>query len=221
MVVLGVAIAAVAGDVYAKRMSFRVSDPVHRDVVTFVSNAAMEKVVGSTSVVSGEIAVDLDAVGREPVAAFRVDLRSLKTRIQRRDEDMRRDYLETDNYPEIRFRLRAGTDAPTGAVVAGIPFEFKAVGDVSLHGVTRQEAVDIRAVFWPESDQTRKRLPGNLLRIEATFDLLLSNYEIEIPQLVVLRVDDRVHVSVDVLASDASPDDLARLNPCNPCGSPH
>lgn len=202
----------------AEPVTFRVLDPLGRNVVMFESRAAMETIVGTTNRVSGTVRVDPEDVLSSTAAEFEVDLTALDTGIPRRNRDMREQYLETDRFPKIRFRLDRVVEAGQARLPDGQPVPVRAVGTVHLHGATRQEEVALRVTYFREGERTRVRLPGNLLRIEGRFDLQLKDYNIPIPKLVVMRLDNRISVAVDIFATDAPPSALAKLNPCNPCG---
>lgn len=53
------------------------------------------------------------------------------------------------------------------------------------------------------------QLLGNLLRITTEFDVKLSDYKIERPQMVVLKVGEVARVNLDVFATDANPQKLS------------
>jgi hypothetical protein len=57
-----------------------------------------------------------------------------------------------------------------------------------------------------ESEATQARLPGDLLHIDVGTPILLSDFKVERPQFVILKVNDKVELRVDVFATTRYPD---------------
>jgi polyisoprenoid-binding protein YceI len=183
---------------------FRVMDPMGRNVVQFRTSAPLEDIVGTTSQIIGMVNVnpaDLKATG--PLAQFEVDLNSLKTGIDLRDRHMREQYLHTDRYPKAIFTLKNVKKASSDKLQPGKPVKLTAEGTFELHGVKKEIPVDVLVTYVPESKETMGKLPGNLIRITSNFDVRLADYGIERPQMVLLKVGEVAHVTVDTFASDA------------------
>jgi polyisoprenoid-binding protein YceI len=203
----------------AQQTSFEIVDPLGRNVVMFESKAPMETIIGTTNKVAGEVVLDPRNLAGSSKVDIRVYLKQLDTGIERRNQDMRDQYLQTDRFPETRFRLLKIRSVLPGKLVDGKPVEIEATGMIDLHGVSREETVNLKATYLKASEQTRFRLPGNLLRIQGSFDLDLENYDIPIPKLVVMRLDNKITITLDVFATDAPDKALSAQDPCNPCGS--
>ncbi len=194
-------ICASSTSVFGETRRFTVDDPSNRNVVTFESRAPLERVIGSTHAVTGYFELDLADV-TSCRGILRVALDSLDTGIGLRNTQMRDHYLETKSFPEAVLAIERviGEAAP---VVAGEPFHVSLVGSFSLHGVTLPEEISIDAVYFPESEETRTKMPGNLLQVRATFDVLLGDYLIPVPKLVALQLDEIVRIHIDFTATDA------------------
>ena len=184
---------------------FVLSDPQERNVVTFESNAPLEKVVGTTRAIRGTVRLDPSDLSTCE-ASIRVALDSLSTGVLLRDNQMREQYLETRQYPYVSLAIGELKDAK-GGLIDGVKRDIVCPARVSLHGVTRVEDVAVTATYYEENPVTRAKLPGNLLRIHATFDLKLGDYEIPVPKLVALQLDETVRVAVDFTATDAPADE--------------
>ena len=59
--------------------------------------------------------------------------------------------------------------------------------------------------YLQESEQTRGVMPGNLLAFTAHFRIKLADYNIERPQMLVLKVGDEVDVDTVVRMTDSAP----------------
>ena len=106
-----------------------------------------------------------------------------------RDRTMRAEHLETAKYPMIEFWLFGVEDVRHDAQ----GWRFAAKGTLSLHGVTRQVVLPVRA-----------RPEGEAVRLTGKLPLSMSEYGIPIPRFLLLSVEDQVVVSFDVLARRAA-----------------
>jgi polyisoprenoid-binding protein YceI len=185
--------------------TFYVNDEAKRDVVTFTSKAPLETIVGTTGDVVGHIEVDLQDVKAATKGRFEVDLASLKTGIGLRDSHMREQYLETDKYPKTIFQLKRVVETDQNSLTHDTPVKMLVEGNFTVHGVTRTITVPLTISYIKESEETKPKLPGDLLHIVGTFDVLLSDYNIKRPQFVILKLDDKQVVNVDLFASTGSP----------------
>ncbi len=184
---------------------FYVNDETKRDIVTFTSKAPLETIVGKTGEITGFIEVDIEDLSKKPSAKFEVDLASVKTGIGMRDTHMREKYLETDKFPKAVFTLTGIKSGGTGKLENNQPVDLTLEGDFTVHGVTKKVEILVTATYMKETDDTKARLPGDLLHIVGTFDVYLTEHNIKRPQFVILKLDDRQKIDLDFFASTASP----------------
>ena len=197
---------------------FGIDDPRGRDVLTFDSKAPLEKIVGTTSKITGHIQVNPKDITKGLKAAFALDLASLKTGIDKRDEHMRDNFLETAKYPTAMLTIDKVTKASDKMLVDGKTLMVDAEGTLTLHGVKNTvQLKDITATYFDESEATKGRLPGDLLIINGGFSLNLPDYNIEVPQFIFLKLAETIKVSVDLAGSTATKGVANPCNPCNPC----
>ena len=84
---------------------------------------------------SGEIDIDREHPEKSSVVA-RIDVRSIDTRIQKRDDHLRSaEFFNVAKFPEITFKSRSVTR--TG------PQSGDIVGDLTMHGVTKEVVLDV------------------------------------------------------------------------------
>lgn len=192
---------AIRGVVCAEVQTFVVQESEKRNLVTFESQAPLERISGTTHAVRGEIRVD-----REDLSwcsgELRVRLNTLDTGIELRNKQMRNQYLETRLFPEVVFEVVKVISAEPTRLDPGVPSRIVLEGVVRLHGVERRERVEVDATYFPESEATRLKMSGNLLRVQARFDVILGDYDIPIPKLVALQLDENVRLLVDVTGTD-------------------
>lgn len=192
-----------SASIFAESQTFVANDSYGRNVVKFESKAPLETIIGTTNQIVGEIKVDLENILKEASARFEVDLASLKTGIELRDQHMREQYMETDKYPKAVFNLDRIIKASEKKLTDQKPVIISAEGTFELHGVKRKQQVKVKVTFFKEDETTKTRLPGDLLRIEATISFKLSDYNIKRPQFVLLKLDENIGVDLNVFASNA------------------
>ncbi len=183
---------------------FKVMDPMGRNTVQFRTSAPLEDIVGTTNQINGTINANPTNLKESgTLARFEVDLSSLKTGIGLRDTHMRDQYLHTNQYPKAIFTLKNIHKVSSKKLEPNKPVMVKAEGTFELHGIKKDIQVDAQVTYLPESKETMGKLPGDLIRLSTKFDVKLADYGIERPQMVLLKVGEIAHVSVDAFASNA------------------
>lgn len=120
---------------------YRVREQLAR--ISFRSDA-----VGSTRRVQGQIVFDGAGRVMTDVSRFVVDLASLQTDQDRRDNYVRRNTLVTDSFPTLTLVPRQLVGLPFPLPTAG-EHKFRMVTDMTLRGVTRPVTWDVTATFTP------------------------------------------------------------------------
>jgi len=144
--------------------------------------------VGTTETVSGTLVVNPDATIDAAQSKLTVDLRTIKSDQQMRDGYVQSRTLETEKYPMIEFvpRRAVGLPAP---LPAGMQAQagFQLIGDMTLHGVTKEVTWNIVATFG--NDQVAGR---------ATTTLLFTTFNISKPSLArIMSVDDKIELEIE------------------------
>src|SRR4029077_5047413 len=101
--------------------------------------------VGRTDKVTGSITVETSgSTTTWTAASLSVDMTSLASDKQRRDNRLRREGLETDAFPTATFKLTAPVGVP-GAALPGHPSDITLTGDLTIHGVTKSVQIPAKA----------------------------------------------------------------------------
>lgn len=188
----------------ATTKTFYVNDPKKRDVVTFTSKAPIETIVGKTADVAGFVTVNLDDIKSAPKARFEVDLTTLKTGIDMRDEHMRNNFLETAKYPKAVFELTKIDSASSNKLENQKEVSLVLEGNFSVHGITKSITIPATVTYFTETDETKARVEGDLVHIAANFNLLLGDYGIKRPQMLFMKLDETQNINIDMIGSTAS-----------------
>jgi len=150
--------------------------------VAFTSDAPLREFTGTSDKLHGLIDFDKNLLD------FYVDLNTLDTGVKLRDKHMRDNYLETKKYPFGEFTGNLADETTWQNLSENKPSPVVAVGMFTIHGVTK--SVNI------EGTLTKV---GSKLQLEATFDVLLSDYNIEKPSLLGYELAEEQHVQVTAL----------------------
>ena len=151
--------------------------------VKFISDAPMEDFEGVTPNIDGYVTWKGENMIDSSEIYIEVDLTTIDTGIGLRNRHMRDDYLETDKY---RYAIFTGTIDEVIKKESG-DFDVKATGTFKLHGVEKQ--LTATASVNPK---------GTLFVAETQFNVALTDYNIKIPQLMFMKIDENMDVRVNV-----------------------
>lgn len=124
----------------------------------------------------GELIEDQKTLSGELI----VDLTSLKTGIDLRDNHMKDKYLQVKDFPTAKLTI---TKMPIPEKLSG---EVKFSGEMEVHGVTKK----IEGMATLSSSE-------NGVTVKAEFPLKLSDYKIEIPSYKGITVAEKVKVKFE------------------------
>ena len=191
--------------------SFAVDDAWGRDTVQFRTTAPLEDIVGTTNQVSGVLKADRrNLTGPGTAARLEVDLGSIKTGIEMRDGHVAK-ALGADKAPVAVFTLERIKSASARSLEPNVPVDVVAEGTFELKGVRRKIEVPARITYVPKGGPFSQVRPGNFVKLVANFDVPLADYGVErTGPVLALQVGEAAHVTVTVLASDATPEEAAK-----------
>lgn len=178
------------------KQTFVFNDPNGRDTVTFMLDAPLEVINGLSNQVKGSITVE----GNKASGKLAVPVSSIKTGNETRDGHLQNEkWLDAAKYPDIIVEFK--DLALPAALEPNKPVKLKTQGKFTIHGVTREEPVEVTASYLKESEDTGKRAPGDLLRVRAKFQIPLESYKINRTGALILKVAEVADVSVDAWGS--------------------
>lgn len=112
-------------------------DPAHSAIEFSAKHLMITTVKGRLADARGAIIVD-EATPTNSSVKVEFDAKSIDTRSEQRDEHLRSaDFLDVEKFPTISFVSRrvVGASAQPGA-------RFQVVGDLTIHGVTKEVTLD-------------------------------------------------------------------------------
>lgn len=148
--------------------------------VEFLSKASLNEFTGKSSDLNGLIDLDKNLLD------FFVDLNTIKTGIGLRDRHMRENYLETKKFPYAEF---TGQINSPKELTKGQSIKVTATGKFKVHGIEREIEVP----------GTITLINENSIQLNATFKILLSDYQIAIPTIVFYELAEEQIVTINAL----------------------
>jgi polyisoprenoid-binding protein YceI len=140
--------------------------------------------VGRTPDVTGSLTIDGTTISATEIE---VDMTTLETDSDRRDGAIRNQAIETNEFPTSTFVLTEPIeldDVPE----EGTPIQVDAVGDLTLHGVTRQVTFPLEA-----------ELNGDVITVTGQLPVQFADYDIDKPTAaIVLSVEDNGVIEVQL-----------------------
>jgi polyisoprenoid-binding protein YceI len=132
--------------------------------------------VGRTPDVTGTLTLDGAQITAVEMSA---DLTTLQSDESRRDGQLKRQALETDQFPTATFSLTQPIDL--GSVPAdGQVIQATATGDLTIHGVTKSVEIPVEAL-----------LADNVVTVTGSIDIVFADYSISRPtSFAVLSIAD-------------------------------
>jgi polyisoprenoid-binding protein YceI len=151
--------------------------------ISFPSDA-----VGTTSAIEGNLSLDAQGRIRPSDSRFTVDLRTLRSDRDRRDNYVRRNTLETGRHPTAVF---------IPSEVRGLPFplpptgtaSFELIGDLTIRATTRRITWEATATF-----------NGQEVSVQAKTSFQFADFGLSIPRVAsVLSVEETIRLETDLL----------------------
>lgn len=110
-------------------------DPPHSSAQFSVRHLGISTVRGAFTKVSGSVQYDAANLGKSSIQ-ITIEAASVDTRVEMRDNDLRSpNYLDVQKYPTITFKSKK--------VEAAGPGKLKIIGDLTIHGVTKEVALEV------------------------------------------------------------------------------
>ncbi len=145
--------------------------------------------VGATDVVSGEISFNFTHPEQSTDGPITVDISTLKSDSGRRDNAIRRDWLESSKYPIATFTPTEIKGLPS-EYADGTELTFEIVGDLTIRDTTRSTTFSVTA-----------KLEGEKLTGTATTTILMSDFNFEAPDIAgILKAENEARLELKFVA---------------------
>lgn len=179
--------------------TFNFEDKYGRNQASFFSTTPLEDITGISNAVIGKATLNVSDI-KTLKGSISIPVSSLDTGIELRDEHLVSDnWMDAENYPNITFTIKSVGDIKSEA---DNKLNAKVTGDFTAHGVTKQVIADVTMTYLIESEQTKQRAPGDLLGVQAKFNINLSDYDIE-NMIIGQKVAEDIEININVVGSNA------------------
>ncbi|HET9659319.1 MAG TPA: YceI family protein [Thermomicrobiales bacterium] len=156
-----------------------------------LSGVGANTAVGSTKTIQGAFLFDADG-NPIPCSTIYVDVRTFESDSSRRDNYLRGNTLQSDQYPLAEFIVTSIEDFTMPA--DGEETTFTLVGNFTLHGVTKTMAWTVTA--------TKN---GDTLTGSAKTQFDMADFDIEKPIVgSVLSIEDTIQLEIDLVATNSA-----------------
>ena len=143
--------------------------------------------VGVTSAITGMMVVNADGTMMRDESKFVVDLTTLKSDQNRRDNFIKNNTLETRRYPTAEFVATEAVGLPSPLPTSG-SVTFQLIGELTIHGVTRPTTWEIAAQI----------VDGRELVGTAITHFTFADFGMAAPRVpVVLGVEETIKLELD------------------------
>lgn len=179
--------------------TFNFADRGGRNQATFFSTTPLEDINGLTNDVKGTVTFNVGDINSLK-GTIKVSVASIKTGINLRDEHLQsEDWLNAGAYPEVTFTIKSVSDVKT---LEDNKLQAKIKGDFAMHGITKEVSAEATLTLLDESEQTKMRAPGDLLGVQAKFQIKISDFGVQ-NKLIGQKVAEVVEVGVNIVGSNA------------------
>ena len=173
--------------------------------VTIFSEAPLEDFTSVCNRIGGSCTLDPQRV-ESFKGQFHLDVKDIDTGIDLRNGHLAGpDWLDAKKYPKIVIDFDRVEDV-TKSQPNGVSMTL--IGTCTLHGVARPIRITSTLIYLDESPRTMRRVKGDLIRLRASFDIKLSDFDITGPpgaDTVGLKVAETVRIRATLFGSTEKP----------------
>jgi polyisoprenoid-binding protein YceI len=149
--------------------------------------------IGRTQEITGTIVGKTDGTIVSSESKFVVDLSTLQSDRSQRDNFLRRNVLQTDQYPNATFVPTQAPGLPTTVPASG-EATFKLIGDLTVRNVIKQVTWDVTC-----------KAQGDQGTCQASTTFQFEFFDLTPPRVpVVLSVEDNIRLEVDLVLQRVS-----------------
>jgi len=157
-------------------------DKGKNNLVKFISKTPIESFEGVTNQIDGYMYWEGESLTNKSQLYFEVNLDALDTGIGLRNRHMKENYLETFRYPYAQFNGKVVKEDAEPNNKSKVTVD----GEMFIHGVAKKLTI---------SGTIEKNKPS--YRIQSEFTIKLSDYKIEVPSLMFMRISEEIKLVLD------------------------
>jgi polyisoprenoid-binding protein YceI len=171
----------------------------NRNQAKFFSTTPLEDVTGISNDVKGTATFNVSDFSTLK-GKISISVASLKTGIETRDGHLQSaNWLDAEKYPDITFTIKKVSEIK---VLEDNKLQAKITGDFSTHGVTKEVVADATVTYLDESESTKQKAPGDLLGVNAKFNIILSDFDVD-NVVIGQKVSEEIEITVNIFGTNA------------------
>jgi hypothetical protein len=190
---------------HAKPTRFEVKDAAFRNLVSFISDAQLQKTLARSNFISGWFEVDPLNLKAGIKGELEIDVRAFEMGPDSVQAKLRDSVLGAQDNPGVLYKMDKLYAVSANDMTGGKNITAKVSGMLFARGILRRQDMQLKANYYAESERTKRRSTGNLLKVSAYFDMLLSDYKCPIPEGMEGLLAPVLKVSADVVGTDQLP----------------
>ena len=163
---------------------------VYEDLI--FQNKPNNDAIGTTHSIQGSFKIK---TGTSPIVAsmnITVDLSTLQSDAQRRDNYIKQNSLQTDTYPNATF-VSVSTQGLPSSYTDGQTVHFQLTGNLTMHGKTNKEVFDVQG-----------KVVGNTITGTTTSTIYMTDFGIQPPNLANIAIaQNKVVITLTFTAKSA------------------
>ena len=169
-------VAASALDIKQKgKVKVEFNDKIGQNQFVFLSEAPFEKIQGTADGIEGYFETDTQNL-EQITGLLKVPVKLMKTGNKTRDKHLKsKKWLNQKKYPFIEFKISSAK----AVSVNGKKVQLTAVGEFSLHGVTKNMEIPISLTWLEETEKTKAKASGDFVKISSKFNIGLEDFKIK------------------------------------------
>ncbi len=195
---------------------FEFKDAGLRNLLCVISDAPVEKMIGLSNAVDGWIQLNPQKVREGIKGSLTADLRTLETGSEARNELIRDKILQTSENATVNYEIVKLINSTADTFKRDAPTVVKVEGVLKIRGIAKPLSTFFRLNYLPEGEVTKSRLPGNLLKLSAAFDLDLADFGVTMPEGMSNRFARVIQVAFDAVGTDQASSTLVLPIPEGP-----
>lgn len=190
---------------------FEVRDLSQRNLLGFTSDAPLEKVMGDCPLFKGWVELDPAQLEVGIKGELEVDLRSCQTGSGLRDLLIQEQIFDLKTHPLALIQLKKWAQEIKGALGEQSSGIHSVETDVEFRGTTVALKVPVKLKYFKESEKTKQRLPGNLLRLTSQMEFDLSKFGVKISEKYSSILTPKIEITLDLVGTDKLPNEKTIL----------
>lgn len=196
---------------FAKPVKFDLRDPFQRNIIRVDADSPLERTSSIINNIRGHLELDPGNLAAGIKGEIQIDLRRLETAVPTKNDFIKEKILQTSEFPMATIVVEKAVGSPPKALRDAVGAVIRLSGKATVRNLTQPMEWVTKITYYTQSETSKTRMPGNLLRITGQQEVDLTPFGISIPDSMKSRLLPRVSILADLIGSDLSTLDLTTL----------